>query len=52
MLILYDCFGQLVMRQTCTNNNSIDTEQLNKGLYFYELRNENGILSNGKIVKE
>jgi hypothetical protein len=52
MLILYDCFGKLVMRQTCTNNNSIDTEQLNKGLYFYELRNENGILSNGKIVKE
>jgi hypothetical protein len=52
ILFIYDCFGQLVMRQTCTNNNSINTEQLNEGLYFYELRNENGILSSGKLVKE
>ena len=52
ILFIYDCFGQLVIRKTCTNNNSIDTEQLAKGIYFYELCNEKGVLSNGKIVKE
>jgi hypothetical protein len=30
----------------------IATEELAKGLYFYELRDEKGILSSGKIVKE
>jgi hypothetical protein len=52
MLIIYDCFGQLVLHKTCANNHSINTEQLSKGLYFYELFNEKGILSNGKLVKE
>lgn len=52
ILIVYDCFGQLVLRKTCVNNHSINTEQLSKGFYFYEVRNDTEILANGKLVKE
>ncbi len=52
MLIIYDCFGQLVLHKTCANNHSIITEQLGKGIYFYEVRNDTEILANGKLVKD
>ena len=51
-LSIYNCFGDKIMRREISDSDLIDTEELAKGLYFYELSDEKGILSSGKIVKE
>lgn len=49
---LYSFLGQLVMQQTFTNSTVINTEQLADGIYFYELRNDRGVIKTGKVVKQ
>ena len=49
---LYDFLGQQILRQTFTNSAKINTEQLADGIYFYELRNANGEVKNGKVLKQ
>ena len=48
---LYNFLGQKVLQQTFTNNTTINTEQLAEGIYIYELRNEAGTVTTGKVVK-
>lgn len=48
---LYDVTSRRILNQTFTNSTSINTEQLAKGIYIYEVRNKNGVIKNGKVVK-
>jgi len=49
---LYDFLGQQILQQTFTNATTINTEQLQAGIYFYELSNAKGTLKTGKLVKQ
>jgi len=51
-IILYDLSSRKLLQQTFTNTTIINTEQLAKGMYLYEVRNKNGIIKNGKVIKE
>jgi hypothetical protein len=51
-ILLYDLLGQRVLQQTFTNSTTISTEQLAKGIYFYELRNGKEVVKTGKILKD
>ena len=51
-IILYDLSSRKLLQQTFTNTTTINTEQLAKGMYLYEVRNRNGIIKNGKVIKE
>jgi hypothetical protein len=51
-IILYDITSGILVQQTFTNTTTINTEQLAKGIYFYTLRNRNGIIKNGKVIKQ
>lgn len=50
--ILYDMTGRKMMNMNFTNSLTLNTEQLAKGLYTYELRIKNGMSQKGKIVKD
>jgi hypothetical protein len=47
----YNFIEQQVLQQTFSNNTTINTEQLTEGIYIYELRNEAGTVTTGKVVK-
>ncbi|MEP7168164.1 MAG: T9SS type A sorting domain-containing protein [Bacteroidota bacterium] len=49
---LYDVTARKIFNKSFTNSTSINTEQLAKGIYLYEVRNKNGVIKKGKIVKE
>jgi hypothetical protein len=49
---LYNFLGQQVLQQTFTNTPRINTEQMQDGIYFYELRNEKGLITKGKVIKQ
>ena len=51
-IILYDIASRKLLQQKFNNSVSLDTEQLSKGIYLYELRNKNGVIKKGKVVKE
>ena len=48
---LFDITARKIFNQSFTNSISINTEQLANGIYIYEVRNKNGLIKNGKIVK-
>lgn len=50
-IILYDISSRKMLQQSFTNSISINTEQLAKGLYLYEIKNKQGIIKQGKVVK-
>jgi type IX secretion system substrate protein len=50
-IILYDIASQKLLQQKFTNSISINTAQLSKGIYMYEVRNKNGVIKKGKVVK-
>jgi hypothetical protein len=50
--ILYEVTGRKTIQQSFTSSTSINTEQLAKGIYLYEVRNKNGVIKKGKVVKE
>ncbi|MFN8323696.1 MAG: T9SS type A sorting domain-containing protein [Chitinophagales bacterium] len=49
---LYNFLGQQILQQTFANSTTINTEQMQNGIYFYELRNDKGTLKTGKVVKQ
>ncbi|MEO8151372.1 MAG: T9SS type A sorting domain-containing protein [Bacteroidia bacterium] len=49
---LYDVTSRGIFNQSFTNSTSINTEQLAKGIYLYEVRNKSGVISKGKVVKD
>jgi len=50
-IILYDVACRKLMQQEFTKSVSLQIEQLIKGIYLYEVRNKNGVIKKGKIVK-
>ena len=50
-ITLYDITSRKLLQQTFTNTTIINTEQLAKDIYIYEIRNKNGIIKKGKIIK-
>ena len=51
-IILYDLSSRKLLQQTFTNSTTLNTEQLAKGMYLYTVRNKNGIIKNGKVIKQ
>ena len=51
-IILHDILSRTLLQRKFTNSISINTEQLTKGIYLYEVRNRNEVIKKGKIVKE
>ena len=49
---LYNFLGQQIGLQTFTRHTTINTAPLSAGIYFYELRNANGLLETGKVIKQ
>jgi len=50
---IYDALGQLVIKQSLTdNNNSISTEHLSNGVYLYKFVENNTPVKIGKIIKQ
>jgi|SRR5688572_16880957 len=50
-IILCDIASRRILHQIFTNSISLNTEQLARGLYLYEVRDKNGLCTKGKIVK-
>jgi hypothetical protein len=50
-LSLFDITAIKILTQSFTKSATINTEQLPKGIYFYELSNKNSVIKKGKIVK-
>jgi hypothetical protein len=51
-IIIYDISSKKLLQQTFANSTSLNTERLAKGIYLYEVRNKNGLIKKGKIVKD
>ena len=51
-IILYDISARKLLEQEFTNSVIINTKELANGIYFYVLRNQNGVYRNGKVVKK
>ncbi len=51
-IILYDVLTRKIFNQSFTNSISLNTEQFANGIYIYEIRNKNGVIKKGKVVKE
>jgi OOP family OmpA-OmpF porin len=51
-IIIYDISSRKLLQQTFTNSITINTGQLAKGMFLYEVRNRNGIIKNGKVIKQ
>ena len=49
---LYDVLSRNVLQQKFTSSISLNTFQLEKGIYIYEVRNKNGVIKTGKVVKQ
>jgi polyhydroxybutyrate depolymerase len=48
---LYNLVGALVFEEKISgNNNIVDVNYLTKGVYFYSLKNKDGIVKNGKLI--
>lgn len=50
-IIIYDESGKKVVQKKITSAFSLDAKSFAKGIYIYEVKNKNGVLSKGKIVK-
>lgn len=51
-IILYDIASRKLMQEKFTSSTVLNTEQLAKGVYLYELRNKAGVSKKGKVVKD
>lgn len=51
-ILLYDFLSRKILQKTFTNSTTVNTEQFPSGIYFYELRNAEKIISNGKLIKQ
>lgn len=49
---LYDVTSRKIFTQSLTNSTTINTQQLAKGIYLYEVRNKNGVIKKGKVIKD
>jgi type IX secretion system substrate protein len=51
-VVLYDITSRKILQQKFTNSVSLNTIELAKGIYLYEVRNKNGVIKKGKVVKD
>jgi hypothetical protein len=51
-IILYDIASRKLLQQKFTNIITLNTTQLAKGMYLYEVINNKGVIKKGKVVKE
>lgn len=51
-IILYDISVRKLLKQEFTKAVTINSKELANGIYFYVLRNQNGVFRNGKVVKK
>lgn len=51
-LTLYDFTSRVLLHQEFVHAVSLNMEQLAAGIYFYEVKNKNAVICNGKVVKE
>ena len=50
--ILYDISSRKIVETEFINSVSINTEWLAKGIYVYKVKNKNGVMEQGKVIKE
>lgn len=51
-IILSDITSRKILQKKFTNSISLNTEQLAKGIYLYEVRSKSGVIKKGKVVKD
>jgi hypothetical protein len=51
-IILFDIASRKILQQKFTNSITLNTSQLSKGIYIYELRNKTAVIKKGKLVKD
>lgn len=51
-VLLYDITSRKLLQQKFTSTVTLNTEQLAKGLYLYEVRDKDGVRKKGKVVKD
>ena len=51
-IILYDLLSKKVLNQTFSSSTTVNAKLLSTGIYIYEMRNKNGIIQYGKMIKE
>jgi hypothetical protein len=51
-IIFYDIASRIIIQEKFTNSISLNTSDLSKGIYIYELRNKDGVIKKGKVVKD
>ncbi len=51
-IIIYDMLSRKLLQKSFTESTTLNTEQLAKGIYIYEVRNKNGVVQMGTVVKE
>ncbi|MBC8172613.1 MAG: T9SS type A sorting domain-containing protein [Chitinophagales bacterium] len=51
-ITLYDMHGKKIVKQSFISSATVYTSQLSQGMYFYEVRNEDGIIQTGKVLKQ
>lgn len=51
-VLLFDISSRKILQQEFTNSTTVNTQHLAKGIYLYEVRNKNGLINKGKVVKE
>jgi len=50
-IILYDISSRIILQKSFINSTAINSAQLSKGIYLYELRNKMGVYKKGKVIK-
>jgi hypothetical protein len=51
-IIVYDISSRVLLKKDFVTNDEINIFDFSKGLYFYQIRNIDEILFNGKLIKE
>ncbi len=51
-IILYDIASKKIIQKQFTGSVILNTEQLEKGLYLYEVVGRNGLMKKGKLLKD
>lgn len=51
-IMLYSAYTQVVFEESFSKSININTEQMKEGVYFYKLKNSNGVVAKGKIIKK
>jgi len=49
---LYTMLGQMVILESFSKNITLSTQELNSGIYFYEITDHSGGIVNGRVVRE